>query len=185
MSAVCSSQVVDLDVPDSGHPLPQRRPIEHLTSLHTDVLRFVLRPDSLESTMSKATEAMDKIARTCLCALGRAANFHINTFLPLLDDMPVAKLAASPLDVVRFKASAGQRSEAQKDQGLLTLIFSPQCRALQVQSSQGTWQSCVLQARHILILAGQTLEHASSGAYTAGVRKVDGASLGNENLLVS
>lgn len=32
--------------------------------------------------------------------------------------------------------------------------------------------------------SGQTLEHASSGAYTAGVRKVDGASLGNENLLV-
>ncbi len=46
-------QAVGLDVPDSGHPLPQGRPIEHLTSLHTDVLRFVLRPESLESTMSK------------------------------------------------------------------------------------------------------------------------------------
>ena len=46
-------QAVGLDVPESGHPLPQRQPIEHLTSLHTDVLRFVLRPESLESTMSK------------------------------------------------------------------------------------------------------------------------------------
>lgn len=74
-------------------------------------------------------ELIDKIGRICLGALAHAVNLRCDTFLPLLDDMLMSKPAASLLDLVRFQAASREGNE---DQGLLTLIYSPHCSALQV-----------------------------------------------------
>ncbi|EIE21755.1 ubiquitin-domain-containing protein [Coccomyxa subellipsoidea C-169] len=124
---------------------------------------------------------MDSIARTCLGALANAARLR-NAFVPLLDDLPITDRAASVLELIHYNPQRGTDTsdiqwgcEAHEDRGLLTVIYSPLSRGLEVQSSWGDWQSCVLQSRHVLLIAGHTLEHASSGHYIAAQHRVDGA----------
>ncbi len=81
---------------------------------------------------------MDSIARTCLGALANAARLR-NAFVPLLDDLPIADRAASVLEVIHYNPQRGTDPsdtewgcEAHEDQGLLTVIYSPLSRGLEV-----------------------------------------------------
>ncbi|KAK9908308.1 hypothetical protein WJX75_005774 [Coccomyxa subellipsoidea] len=97
--------------------------------------------------MTKVIELIDKIGRICLGALAHAVKLRCDTFLPLLDDMLTSKPAASLLDLVRFQAASREGNE---DQGLLTLIYSPHCSALQLRADL----DAVIDCRDALRTAG-------------------------------
>lgn len=87
---------------------------------------------SCSPVVLQALETMDSIARLCMGALAQGVSLPQDAFLPLLESTPASTASGSVLEVVKYKAVSQGGCDAHEDQGLLTVIFSPDSRALQV-----------------------------------------------------